>query len=92
MAMQLLWWPAADEIMARLEADPTLTDVYRATLRTLGRLERDPFDRRLRTRQFATERYGQLRSTPVGLGDWHLMWMSGPEAEITIAMIAETVL
>jgi hypothetical protein len=89
--MQLLWWSAADAVMARLEVDGALADVYRAALRTLGRLERDPYDPRLRTRQFRTDRYGQLRSTPVGAGDWHIFWMTGPEVdEITIAMIGET--
>ena len=91
--MQLLWLPAADQAMTRLEAEPALADVHRAALRTLGRLEVDPFDPRLRTRQFATERYGQLRSTPVGTGDWYVMSMAGPEAdEITIAVVAEATL
>lgn len=91
--MQLLWWPPADQIMDELEADPLATEVVRAVRRTLGRLERDPYDRRLRTRQFATERYGQLRSTPVGAGEWHIFWLSGPESdEIIIAFIAETTL
>lgn len=67
--------------------------VHLAVLRTLGRLELDPFDRRLRTRQFVTERYGQLRSTPAGIGDWHIMWLAGPDSDqITIAIIAETTL
>lgn len=79
--------------MAQIESDPTLADVHRAARRTLGRLERDPYDPRLRTRQFTTERYGQLRSTPIGAGDWHVFWMAGPGAdEITIAMLGETVL
>ena len=91
--MELLWWPAADEVMARLEADETRAGELRAVLRTLGRLERNPYDRRLRTRQFATEPYGRLRSTPTGAGDWHIMWQAGPGPDqITIAFIAETTL
>ena len=91
--MELLWWSAADQVMAQLEADPAMADVLRAVRRTLGRLEQDPYDRRLRTRQFATERYGQLRSTPTGTGDWHIMWQAGPgPKQITIAFIAETTL
>lgn len=79
--------------MTRLEADPALAGIHRGVLGTLGRLELDPFDPRLRTRQFATARYGQLRSTPVGTGDWYVMWMAGPEPdEITIAVIAEATL
>jgi hypothetical protein len=77
--------------MARLESDESLTHVLRAVRRTLGRLELDPFDPRLRTRQFATERYGQVRCTPVGTGEWRIFWMVGPApGDITIAFIAET--
>ena len=91
--MELLWWSAADQVMALLEADPARANEFRAVRRTLGRLELDPFDRRLRTRQFTTERYGQLRSTPAGSGDWHIMWQAGPGPDqITIAFIAETTL
>lgn len=91
--MELLWWPAADEVMTRLEADPATTDILRAVRRTLGRLELDPYEPRLRTRQFSTERFGQMRSTPAGSGDWHIMWLAGPGPnQITIAFIAETAL
>ena len=76
-----------------MEVDPTRADVLGAVRRTLGRLELDPYDPRLRTRQFATARYGQLRSTPAGSGDWHIMWQAGPgQDQITIAFIAETTL
>jgi hypothetical protein len=79
--------------MARPEADPAMGGVLRAVRRTLGRLELDPYDPRLRTRQVATERYGQLRSTPAGSGDWHIMWRAGPGPDqLTIAVIAETTL
>lgn len=91
--MQLLWWPAADAVLSGLEADLAQTNVLRGVRRTLGRLEIDPYDPRLRTRQFVTERYGQLRTMPVGIGEWRIFWMSGPEAdEITIVYIAETAL
>ena len=91
--MQLLWSSDADQVMARLEADPARADVLRVVRRTLGRLELDPFDPRLRTRQFSTDRYGQMRSTPAGSGDWHIMWQAGPGTDqITIAVIAETTL
>jgi hypothetical protein len=91
--MELLWWPAADQVMARLGADPATADILRVVRRTLGRLEQDPYEPRLRTRQFTTEPYGQLRSTPAGWGDWHIMWQAGPGPDqITIAFIAETTL
>ena len=91
--MELLWWSDAAQVMARLEADPASANVLRAVRRTLGRLERDAYDPRLRTRQFSTERYGQIRSTPAGSGDWHIMWQAGPGPDqITIAFIAETTL
>jgi hypothetical protein len=91
--MELLWWSAADQVMTRLEADPTMAGVLRSVRGTLGRLEQDPYEPRLRTRQFATEPYGQMRSTPVGSGDWHIMWQAGPGSnQITIAFIAEITL
>jgi hypothetical protein len=87
----VLWTLAAAQVLDRIEADPTLMHVLRAVRRTLGRLESDPFDPRLRTRQFATERYGQVRSTPVGVSDWRVLWFIGPEPDqIVIAFIAET--
>ena len=90
-SVQLLWWHDADRTMTRLEEDPSLADVLLAVRRTLGRLERDPYDRRLRTRQFAREGYVQVRTTPTTHGDWWIFWMSGPEPdEITIVAIAET--
>ncbi len=76
--------------MTRLENDPARREVRQAVLQTLGKLERDPFDRRLGTRQFSTEDYGQLRATPVRKADWTIYWMIGPGAgEITIALVAE---
>ena len=88
--MELLWWSDADRVMARLEEDPSLAPVLAAVRRTLGRLERDPYDRRLRTRQFTSEGYGKIRSTPTTHGDWWIFWKSGPEPDqITIVTIAE---
>jgi len=91
--MNLLWLPDADLAMKRLEGDRSRSRVHAAVLRTLARLERDPFQPRLLNRQFATEMYGQLRCTPTMLGDWSILWTAGPEPdEITIVYIAETVL
>ncbi len=89
--MQLLWTLAADEVMTRLECDPTMAGILAAVRRALGRLELDPYERRLGTRQFSTELYGQMRSTPAGVGDWRVIWQVGPGAhEITIVFISET--
>jgi len=85
-----MWWSDADRAMTRLERSPSLADTLAAVRRTLGRLELDPFDPRLRTRQFVTEGYGQIRSTPAGHGDWTVFWKSGPGSnQITIAFIGE---
>jgi hypothetical protein len=89
--VELRWYVAADDVMTRLEGDPGLSKVLKAVRRTLGRMEVGPYDPRLRSRQFSTERYGQIRATPVGVGDWRIMWVIGPEADqITIAFITET--
>jgi hypothetical protein len=58
--------------------------------RTLGRLERDPFDPRLRTRQFRTEELGHVRVTPTDYGDLQVFWQVGEERQtIEIVEIAE---
>jgi len=87
--MQLLWLPEADRVMTRIKADGSLRATHYSVRRILGRLEFDPFDRGLRTRQFSTEMYGQVRCTPV-VGDWCILWKSGPGPdEITIVFVAE---
>lgn len=91
MPVELLWWPAADDALSRLEAEPD-TPVLAGVRRTLGLLERDPFDPRLHTRQFVTEAYGHVRATP-SVGDWFVLWQLGDEkAMIEIIMLAELTL
>lgn len=88
--MELLWWPDADEAMNRLESDRGSLDVLTALRRTLGRLEVDPFDPKLGSRQFVTQGFEQVRATPVRHGDWWVLWRTGPEvATITILLITE---
>lgn len=88
MPVELLWWPAADETLTRLERKDD-SPVRAGMHRTLGRLELDPFDPRLRTRQFTTEPYGHVRATPA-VEDWFVLWQVGPEAgAIEIVLLAE---
>lgn len=88
--MELLWWADAEEVMTRLEGDRSLGDVLMAVRRTLGRLERDPYDPHLRTRQFGSDRYGQVRATPTTHREWWIFWKSGPEPDqITVVTVPE---
>lgn len=76
--------------MARLEDDPGLAETLHAVRRTLGRLEADPSDPRLATRQFTTDELGHIRATPARLGDWYVFWQAGVvTGSIEIAQIAE---
>lgn len=86
MPFELLWLPEADEAMARIEADGTLDAVRRSLVRTLGRMELDPFDSRLGTRQFRTEGYEHVRATPAGFDDWWVLWRLGDD-EGTVIVI-----
>lgn len=88
MAWELLWWPAADAAMDRIDAKE---DARRAALRqTLARLEANPFDPRLGTRQFRTPEYGHIRATPCRHDDWYVLWQLGEEAgTIEIVALAE---
>ncbi len=92
MAHGLLWWPDADAAMDRLERDPTLSPALEAVPRTLGRLELDPFDRRLLTRQFTTPEYGHIQATPCRFGDWYVLWQPGEEGTVEIVIVAELAL
>ncbi len=90
MPFQLLFWPDADEALARLENNLNLASVRRTVDHTLDRLERDPGDPRLGTRQFVSPSLGHVRATPTNEGDWHVFWVPGIEPEtIEIVEIAE---
>ena len=88
MTSELLWWPAADTAMNRIDA---VDDQRRAAVRrTLARLEVNPLEPRLGTRQFRTPEYGHIRATPCRHEDWYVLWQIGEEAgTVEIVMLAE---
>jgi hypothetical protein len=79
MAYELVFTLEADEVLRHLEDDASATSVLAALRRALGRLETDPFDRRLGTRMFRSAGYEHIRATPVRLGNWWVLWAMGPE-------------
>jgi hypothetical protein len=90
VAHELAFWPAADEALARLEADATRADIVAAVNGTLDRLEQDPFDPRLGTTVFKSEEYANVSATPVRVGDWYVFWQPGERAHtIEIVLIHE---
>jgi len=90
MAWELLWWPAADAAMDRIDA----VDDRRkeAVVRTLARLEADPFEPRLGTRPFQTPEFGHIRATSCRFDDWYILWQVGEAPRtleiVTVAQIA----
>lgn len=88
MTVEVLFWPAADDTMKRLEGEPE-SPTLAGIRRTLGRLELDPFDPKLRTRQFTTDQYGHVRATPA-LDEWFVLWQVGAEeGTIEVVLLAE---
>lgn len=77
MTYELLWQPDADRAMTTLESSPNRAHTVTALQRTLGRLELDPFNPKMGTRQFQTPEYGQIRATPTGLDTWYVLWLPG---------------
>ena len=86
MTYVLLYWPAAEEALDRLEKDPAMVPVLQAVQRTLHKLAVDPFSPRLGTTAFVTQELGGISATPARLDDWYLFWRSG-EAPMTIEII-----
>ena len=87
--MQLLWTADADREMDSLERGP-FAGARRAVRRMLARLESDPNEPRLGTRLFVTDGLGHVRATPTGVGDWYILWQSGPTPQaITILHVIE---
>ena len=83
----------AHESLRELEHDRSRRQDLAAVRRVLGRLELDPFDPTLRTRQFITQPLGHIRATPVGYGEWYVFWQLGEEpGVIEIAQIGEVLL
>jgi hypothetical protein len=95
MVYELLYWPAADDHLAMLEADPTRQNELRAVERTLSRLAEDPYDPRLGTTAFRTEQYGGINATPVRGAldaDWYVLWQRGAQRnELDIVAIVRIV-
>lgn len=90
MPYELLYWPAADEALDKLENDPAMAPARRAVDRTLQRLAADPFSPRLGTTAFMTEGLGAISATPAGLDDWYVLWQRGAEqGVIEIVLIHE---
>jgi hypothetical protein len=90
MPYELLYWPAADEALGKLENDPAMAPARRAVDGTLQRLAADPFDRRLGTTAFMTEELGGVSATPARLDDWYVIWQRGAEqGVIEIVLIHE---
>lgn len=76
--------------LRRMEEDAAFARELRAVRLLLARLERDPFDPRLRSRQFVTDDLGHVRATAVGYDDWYVFWqVRGTPARIEIIEIAE---
>lgn len=90
MAYELLYWPAANEAMNRLETDPALAPALKAVVRVSKQLSADPFTPRLGTVAFMTEELGGISATPAGLDDWYVLWQRGAEqGVIEIVLIHE---
>lgn len=87
MPFELAFWEDAARTMDELErgTDP---DALAAVLRTLAGLEIDAGDRRLRTRQFDTPRYGHIRMTPCGHENWHVYWQVGQDDPGELEVVA----
>jgi len=87
---ELLWHPEANSVMTAIESNPAQTDVVASVRRVLGRLELDPYNPRIGTRQFQTPEYGQIRATPTGRDTWYVLWQPGrSERSIEIVHIVE---
>ena len=90
MTHTLLWHPEADSVMTAIEGNPGRTDLVASIRRALGRLELDPHNPRIGTRQFQTPEYGQIRATPTGYDTWYVLWLAVPsKRSIEIVHIVE---
>jgi hypothetical protein len=86
---ELLYWPAADDAIARLEADPALRPAMQAVDRTLVRLADDPFAARLGTAAFVTDEFGGICATPARFDDWYVLWQKGEPGTIEIVHVCQ---
>jgi hypothetical protein len=85
---EITYWPAADDVLTRLENDPAMAPVLQCVERVLRRLSRDPSDPRLGTKVLMTEDFRGVSATPVPMDDWYIFWQRGPESRaIEIVLI-----
>jgi hypothetical protein len=89
MAYDLNYADDAGAVLDALEVSAKLQPAYRAVIRTLHRLEDDPFSPRLGTTSYITPELGGVNATPTGVDDWYVLWQRGPGArELDILAIA----
>jgi hypothetical protein len=86
---EILYWPDADEALARLESDPVKAPVLRAVDRTLVRLADDPFSPRLGTITFMTDKLGGVSATPARIDNWYILCQRGEPGVIEVVAILE---
>ncbi len=89
MDYEILYWPDADEALARLESDPAKAPVLRAVDRAMVRLADDPFNPRLGTIAFMTDELGGISATPARIDEWYILWQRGEPGVIEIVAILE---
>lgn len=90
MPYEILYWPAADEALAKLEADPALARALQAVERVLLRLAENPFNPRLGTTPFQSPEYGGVSATPARFDDWYVFWQRGIEpTTIEIVLVSQ---
>ena len=88
MTYKLNFWPAADEALGALEADPRQARALTAIERVLDRLEEGPYEPSLGTIAFSSEAYRTINATPVRLDEWYVLWKNGPKPnELDIVII-----
>jgi hypothetical protein len=88
VAYQLNFWPAADDALAALEADPRQARALAAIERMLDRLEEGPYEPSLGTIAFVSEIYRTINATPVRSDEWYILWKNGPsDHELDIVLI-----
>lgn len=84
----LLFEPASDAAMTRLEQDPTREQLLVRVDAALKALEANPGDARCRRQSYPSEMWGMTVRTR--MDDWLIVWRYGPaENEVTIISIGQ---
>jgi hypothetical protein len=87
---EIVYWPAADDALGKLESEPTLRRALQAVERILVQLAEDPFSPRLGTTAFVTEELGGISATPARFDDWYLLWQRGQESRtVEVVLICQ---